>query len=60
MKEILSMTSTPHYGYKEMRKRIFSIIAASSGNLVEWFDFTRACFQSLSHVIMHARATIAA
>jgi MHS family dicarboxylic acid transporter PcaT-like MFS transporter len=29
----------PHYTGTEKRNRIFSIMAASSGNLVEWFDF---------------------
>ncbi|HZY18457.1 MAG TPA: MFS family transporter [Ramlibacter sp.] len=29
----------PHYTAEEKRKRIFAIVAASSGNLVEWFDF---------------------
>jgi MHS family alpha-ketoglutarate permease-like MFS transporter len=29
----------PEYTSAEVRERIFSIIAASSGNLVEWFDF---------------------
>lgn len=24
---------------EETRKRVFAIVAASSGNLVEWFDF---------------------
>jgi MFS transporter, MHS family, dicarboxylic acid transporter PcaT len=28
-----------HYSAEETRKRIFAIVAASSGNLVEWFDF---------------------
>jgi MHS family dicarboxylic acid transporter PcaT-like MFS transporter len=28
-----------HYTFEERRKRIFAIVAASSGNLVEWFDF---------------------
>src|SRR5471032_1902236 len=28
-----------HYTFAEKRKRIFAIMAASSGNLVEWFDF---------------------
>lgn len=27
------------YTLEEKRKRIFAIMAASSGNLVEWFDF---------------------
>ena len=29
----------PHYTGAEKRHRVFSIMAASSGNLVEWFDF---------------------
>jgi MFS transporter, MHS family, dicarboxylic acid transporter PcaT len=29
----------PHYTAHEKRQRIFAIVAASSGNLVEWFDF---------------------
>ncbi|MEP6917827.1 MAG: MFS family transporter [Acidobacteriota bacterium] len=29
----------PDYGADEKRRRIFAIVAASSGNLVEWFDF---------------------
>ncbi|WP_019099602.1 MFS family transporter [Pseudomonas putida] len=32
------MTSTYHTG-EERSKRIFAIVGASSGNLVEWFDF---------------------
>lgn len=28
-----------HYTGEERRKRIFAIVGASSGNLVEWFDF---------------------
>ena len=28
-----------HYSFAERRRRIFAIMAASSGNLVEWFDF---------------------
>ena len=27
------------YSFEEKRQRIFAIVAASSGNLVEWFDF---------------------
>lgn len=30
---------TASYSPEEVRRRIFSIVAASSGNLVEWFDF---------------------
>jgi MHS family alpha-ketoglutarate permease-like MFS transporter len=29
----------PHYTAEEKRHRVFAIMAASSGNLVEWFDF---------------------
>ena len=29
----------PNYSAEERRKRIFAIVGASSGNLVEWFDF---------------------
>ncbi|KLD75539.1 MFS transporter [Xanthomonas hyacinthi] len=31
--------TTPHYSAEEKRHRVFAIMAASSGNLVEWFDF---------------------
>jgi MHS family dicarboxylic acid transporter PcaT-like MFS transporter len=39
--------ANPHYTPHETRKRIFSIVAASSGNLVEWFDFYVYAFTSL-------------
>ena len=32
------------YSFDERRKRIFAIVAASSGNLVEWFDFYVCAF----------------
>jgi MHS family dicarboxylic acid transporter PcaT-like MFS transporter len=35
------------YTAKEKRHRIFSIMAASSGNLVEWFDFYVYAFSAL-------------
>jgi MFS transporter, MHS family, dicarboxylic acid transporter PcaT len=37
----LSLQSGPagHYTFEERRKRIGAIVIASSGNLVEWFDF---------------------
>ncbi|SAL87684.1 major facilitator superfamily metabolite/H(+) symporter [Caballeronia arvi] len=50
------MTTTPsndapdsgqHYTSAEKRHRIFSIVAASSGNLVEWFDFYVYAFSAL-------------
>lgn len=31
--------TTTHYTGEERSKRIFAIVGASSGNLVEWFDF---------------------
>jgi MHS family alpha-ketoglutarate permease-like MFS transporter len=31
--------TTTHYTGEERKKRIFAIVGASSGNLVEWFDF---------------------
>jgi MHS family alpha-ketoglutarate permease-like MFS transporter len=36
-----SAASAPasEYTFEEKRKRVFAIVAASSGNLVEWFDF---------------------
>src|SRR5215207_1786089 len=34
-----SEVALPDYSRAEKRKRIFAIVAASSGNLVEWFDF---------------------
>ena len=33
------MSALAPYTFEEKRKRIFAIVAASSGNLVEWFDF---------------------
>jgi MHS family dicarboxylic acid transporter PcaT-like MFS transporter len=33
------VTAASHYTFEEKRQRIFAIVAASSGNLVEWFDF---------------------
>jgi len=35
------------YTWEEKRKRIFAIVAASSGNLVEWFDFYIYAFCSI-------------
>ena len=36
-----------HYSFAEKRKRVFAIMAASSGNLVEWFDFYVYSFTAL-------------
>src|SRR5437868_8357230 len=35
----MDATTVPQYTSAEKRHRVFSIVAASSGNLVEWFDF---------------------
>ena len=35
----MDAATAPTYSFEEKRKRIFAIVAASSGNLVEWFDF---------------------
>jgi MHS family alpha-ketoglutarate permease-like MFS transporter len=37
----------PQYSAEERRKRVFAIISASSGNLVEWFDFYVYSFASI-------------
>src|SRR5450830_620039 len=39
--------TTSAYSFQEKRQRIFAIVAASSGNLVEWFDFYVYAFTSL-------------
>ncbi|MEO5737857.1 MAG: MFS transporter, partial [Variovorax sp.] len=39
--------AAPHYSAEEKRHRIFAIMAASSGNLVEWFDFYVYAFSAL-------------
>jgi MHS family alpha-ketoglutarate permease-like MFS transporter len=40
-------SSTGHEGFEEKRRRIFAIMAASSGNLVEWFDFYVYAFTAI-------------
>ena len=42
-----SSSSPPHYTAEEKRHRVFAIMAASSGNLVEWFDFYVYAFSAL-------------
>ena len=39
--------AAPHYSAEEKRHRVFAIMAASSGNLVEWFDFYVYAFSAL-------------
>ena len=36
---VTAMPTPPDYSFEEKRRRVFAIVAASSGNLVEWFDF---------------------
>ena len=43
----MAATDQPHYTAEEKRKRVFAIISASSGNLVEWFDFYVYSFASI-------------
>ena len=43
----MATTDQPHYTAEEKRKRVFAIISASSGNLVEWFDFYVYSFASI-------------
>ncbi|RZI91161.1 MAG: alpha-ketoglutarate permease, partial [Variovorax sp.] len=42
-----SAATPPHYTAAEKRHRVFAIMAASSGNLVEWFDFYVYAFSAL-------------
>ena len=42
-----SASSPAHYTAEEKRHRVFAIMAASSGNLVEWFDFYVYAFSAL-------------
>lgn len=43
----MSEAAHPHYTAQEKRTRVFAIIGASSGNLVEWFDFYVYSFASI-------------
>jgi metabolite-proton symporter len=43
----MTATAQPYYSAEEKRKRIFAIVSASSGNLVEWFDFYVYSFASI-------------
>ncbi|WP_077003293.1 MFS family transporter [Variovorax sp. KK3] len=40
-------SAVPHYTAEEKRRRIFAIVGASSGNLVEWFDFYVYAFSAI-------------
>ncbi len=40
-------SAPPHYDAAEKRHRVFAIMAASSGNLVEWFDFYVYAFSAI-------------
>ena len=39
--------SVPHSTPEEKKRRVFTIMAASSGNLVEWFDFYVYAFSAI-------------
>src|SRR5258708_33167324 len=43
----VAISPAPRYTFEEKRRRIFAIVAASSGNLVEWFDFYIYAFCSI-------------
>ncbi|WP_432378158.1 MFS family transporter [Duganella sp. P38] len=43
----MTVSEHPQYSAEEKRKRVFAIISASSGNLVEWFDFYVYSFASI-------------
>src|ERR1700756_981097 len=45
--EAVASRTIGHYSFAEKRKRIFAIMAASSGNLVEWFDFYVYAFTAI-------------
>ncbi len=47
MSQSLPTVPAPHYSAEEIRSRVFAIMAASSGNLVEWFDFYVYAFTAL-------------
>ena len=47
MSEPSGTTPVPHYTAEETRHRVLAIVAASSGNLVEWFDFYVYAFTAL-------------
>ncbi|WP_287811277.1 MFS family transporter [Pseudomonas sp.] len=53
--------TTTHYTGEERSKRIFAIVGASSGNLVEWFDFYVYAFCAIyfaPHFFPSADATV--
>jgi MHS family dicarboxylic acid transporter PcaT-like MFS transporter len=41
------LAAPSHYSFEEKRRRVLAIMAASSGNLVEWFDFYVYAFTSI-------------
>lgn len=47
MAEIIQRIDKNNAEAPEMRRRIWAIVGASSGNLVEWFDFYVYSFCSL-------------
>ncbi len=39
MTEVTARTDKPSLTSSDTRRRVWAIVGASSGNLVEWFDF---------------------
>ncbi len=50
-----SITSNGTLANSDTRRRVWAIVSASSGNLVEWFDFYVYSFCSLyfAHIFSH-------
>lgn len=47
MTEVTARTDKPSLTSSDTRRRVWAIVGASSGNLVEWFDFYVYSFCSL-------------
>ncbi|HEY9024270.1 MAG TPA: MFS family transporter [Burkholderiaceae bacterium] len=45
--DVAAQSAPAPYTFEEKRRRVFAIMAASSGNLVEWFDFYVYAFTSI-------------
>jgi MHS family alpha-ketoglutarate permease-like MFS transporter len=53
-----SITSHGTLANSDTRRRVWAIVSASSGNLVEWFDFTSThSVHSTSHIFSSHPAT---
>lgn len=60
MAEIIQRIDKNNAEAPEMRRRIWAIVGASSGNLVEWFDFYVYSFCSLyfAHIFFPSGNTL--